>query len=266
MSIEHDTFHEDDDELEDVAGRSIFSAGWFRALLLLTVMAIGVVVALPYLLNWFEPATHPAKVARPAPAPVSPAVPAAPASAPAPKVVVPAPAPPAPAPIVASQLPPAPPQEKARPTSISSVPRATAAPVKSLPPVAPAKSLPPVQVAKAVDTSVRSDHGAVTLPRAQGVKAKSATGGGGVHWVQVGVFKEGRNADSLARQLRDQGFSIQVAQVTRGDGRASDGRVPAGTYHVVRAGSFGDVSAAVAARASLLAKGHPGFLTEGVAR
>ncbi|PWU25445.1 MAG: hypothetical protein C5B48_01305 [Candidatus Rokuibacteriota bacterium] len=210
-------------------------------------------MALPYLLNWFEPASHPAKVARPAPTPDSPAVATAPASPPAPKAVAPAPAP-----IVTSQLPPAPPQEKPRPTSIPSVPRATAAPVKSL---------PPVQVAKAVDASVRSDHAAVALPpRTQGVKAKSAKAGGGPHWVQVGLFKEARNADSLARQLRDQGFSIQIAQVTRGDGRPSDGGVRAGTYHVVRAGSFGDLSAAVAARASLSAKGHPGFLTEGVAR
>src|SRR5713226_3249787 len=45
----------DEDERDDIAQRSIFSAGWFRALLVLTVLAIVVVVSLPYLLNWLEP-------------------------------------------------------------------------------------------------------------------------------------------------------------------------------------------------------------------
>src|SRR5262249_35763995 len=106
MSIEHDTFHEDDDELEDVAGRSIFSAGWFRALLLLTVMAIGVVVALPYLLNWFEPAPPPAHAPRPAPPPFSPAVPCPPGCGAAPEGGCPSPPPPAPRPICRESPPP----------------------------------------------------------------------------------------------------------------------------------------------------------------
>ena len=42
----------EEDEQDEIARRSIFSAGWFRALLVLTVLAIVVVVSLPYLLNW----------------------------------------------------------------------------------------------------------------------------------------------------------------------------------------------------------------------
>ena len=63
MSPERDDFREEDEQ-EEFAPRSIFSAGWFRAVLVLTVLAIVVVISLPYLLNWFEP-THPARVAKP---------------------------------------------------------------------------------------------------------------------------------------------------------------------------------------------------------
>src|SRR5438046_9199295 len=69
----------DEDERDDIAQRSIFSAGWFRALLVLTVLAIVVVVSLPYLLNLLEPTptTGPkpqTQASEPAPAP--PAAPA----------------------------------------------------------------------------------------------------------------------------------------------------------------------------------------------
>src|SRR5262249_40442466 len=49
----------EEDEQDEIARRSIFSAGWFRALLVLTVLAIVVVVSLPYLLNWLEPTPGP---------------------------------------------------------------------------------------------------------------------------------------------------------------------------------------------------------------
>src|SRR5713101_8452734 len=81
---DHDEFLEDDEQ-DEIARRSIFSAGWFRALLVLTVLAIVVVVSLPYLLNWLEPTPPPpartqAKSSAPAPGPVpAPAVPSTPA-------------------------------------------------------------------------------------------------------------------------------------------------------------------------------------------
>src|SRR5262245_42525845 len=50
-----------DDEREDDAQRSIFAVTWFRALLVLTMLAVGVVVALPYFLDWFEPPTQAVK-------------------------------------------------------------------------------------------------------------------------------------------------------------------------------------------------------------
>ena len=81
-----DEFLEDDTQ-DELARRSIFSAGWFRALLVLTVLAIVVVVSLPYLLNWIEPTSAPpartqTKSSGPAPAPAPPAKAEAPAPAP----------------------------------------------------------------------------------------------------------------------------------------------------------------------------------------
>src|SRR3989304_5591180 len=88
----------EDDEQDEIARRSIFSAGWFRALLVLTVLAIVVVVSLPYLLNWLEPTpAPPAKTqARSGGAP-GPAAPP-PRTAPPPGVPAPAPPPPQPPP------------------------------------------------------------------------------------------------------------------------------------------------------------------------
>ena len=64
----------EEDEQDEIARRSIFSAGWFRALLVLTVLAIIVVVSLPYLLNWLEP--NPSPPAKPQAMVSEPAAPA----------------------------------------------------------------------------------------------------------------------------------------------------------------------------------------------
>src|ERR1041385_6095939 len=36
--------------------RSIFSSGWFRAIVVLGALAVGLVVTLPYVLRWMDPA------------------------------------------------------------------------------------------------------------------------------------------------------------------------------------------------------------------
>jgi cell division septation protein DedD len=88
--------------------------------------------------------------------------------------------------------------------------------------------------------------------------------GAGRYWVQVGIFKEEQNAERLVRKLRDEGFSVHLARVRRGEASASS--VPAGAYHVVRAGGFADSARAVAARDALGGKGYSGFVTEGDAK
>jgi cell division septation protein DedD len=84
--------------------------------------------------------------------------------------------------------------------------------------------------------------------------AKAPTGSGSF-WVQVGAFKESRNAEGLAQTLRSEGFPAQVATVTRAE-----------PLHVVRIGGYPDRAKASAARQELQGKGHPGFVTQGPAK
>lgn len=230
MSPEHpedDDFLEDEEQ-EEYGQRSIFATGWFRAVLVLLVLAVIAVIAVPLIGGWFEPTPPPkvvtTKPSEPAPAPL-PSTPAPP-----PKVETPAPAPPP-----AAQMP------SQTPTPTPAPPPATPAPVT--PPVV---SAPPARP----ETPAPSTPGkAAEKPRA----AKPAAAGS--YWVQVGAFKESKNAEGLARKLRSEGFTVQVAKVTRDE-----------PLHVVRVGGYPDRSRAATAREELQGKGHSGFVTHGPAK
>ena len=84
--------------------------------------------------------------------------------------------------------------------------------------------------------------------------------------MQLGVFKESGNAERLAKRVRGQGFSVQVASVTRSDDGLPTRDAPGTTYYLVRAGAFADRARAIAARDDLKARGHAGILSEGVAQ
>ena len=83
------------------------------------------------------------------------------------------------------------------------------------------------------------------------------------YWVQVGLFTDPKNAAGLAEKLRADGFTVEVATVTRA--ATSSGPAP-GTYQIVRAGSYPNEQGAVAARDRLRGKGYDGFLTQGAAK
>jgi cell division septation protein DedD len=244
MNSEHDEYPEE----EDKAARSIFAAGWFRAVLLLTVLAIAVIVALPYLLDWFEPLPPPVKApvraAQNAESPPAPTLAASPA--------VQSAAPPAP------QLPPAaakPAPDKERPPAPTPAPPRVAAPVQALPAQLP-------RVAKASDPTPTLPGPAVAAAKPDSTRAENPGG----YWIQLGLFKERTNADGFAKRLRGQGFSIQVAQVTRGETGAAAIGGGAATFHAVRAGAFQDRSRAIAARDELYRKGFDGFIIESAAK
>src|SRR5438552_72718 len=84
---------DEEDRFEDEGRRSIFSALWFRAILVVVVLGVVAAVAVPYLLEWANPqppqptaASRPGDMASPSAAP-----PAPPASMPsAPSVTAPA--------------------------------------------------------------------------------------------------------------------------------------------------------------------------------
>lgn len=249
MSPERDDYRDEDDR-EEFASRSIFSAGWFRAVLVLTVLAIVVVISLPYLLNWFEPST-PARVAKPAeplkPAPGAPSPPAvAPAPAPAPAAPIAAPpeiksAPPvtpAPKAVAEKAIPPASsePARKAVPEKAPAKPAAEKPVTKAPAEKAPAKTAAERPPAKAAETAPAKTADKPAAPSRAVAKADapsrpaavasakpSAEAASGNYWIQLGAFKEQKNADALAKTLRDAGFPVQVTPIRPGGGGESKG-------------------------------------------
>lgn len=212
MSQEQDDYREDE-ERDEFAPRSVFAAGWFRAVLVLTVLAIVVVISLPYLLNWFEP-PPPARVSKPADTSAPSAAPPATATAPMPTPeapqeakAAPSPAAPPPARKAVAERPPVKPAERAAPTRSSSTPAKSS----DRPPT-------PAKVAKA-ETSTSARPASVAAPKS----AIEPAPAGGKYWVQLGAFKEQQNADALAKTLRDAGFPVQVEPIAReaGGGKAA---------------------------------------------
>src|SRR5215813_6917704 len=333
----------EEDEQDEIARRSIFSAGWFRALLVLTVLAIVVVVSLPYLLNWLEPTPGPparpqAKVSEQAPPPASP-----PPSASAPSEVKPSTPPAAPAP--ATPAPAAPPKTAQAPTPATPPER----PLGTAPP--PAGPAPSSPAAKPEPTT-KPETAKAETPKTAAKRSAPADGGstGGGYWVQVGAFVEERNAEALSKQLKGQNFPVTISRISRGGstpapatssaksapsgaqnqlfitgstadavnaalkGKGTAQAVKGGlavnppydletamslssalkkegfkvvirrakaapaaappsngggggtTYHVVRVGGYPDRAKALQVRSELEAKGHSGFLAQGVAR
>jgi len=225
---EEDEFLEDDEQ-EEYGQRSIFATGWFRAVLVLLVLAVIAVIAVPLIGGWFEP-TPPtrtvSKPSEPAPAPSTPPPAVTPAPPPA---QMPSAGAPAPAPATPTPAPPA-----------ASAPAAPARP-----------EMPASAPGKAAEKAKPTEHVAAATPGKSAARPAAA----GSYWVQVGAFKESRNAEGLARKLRAEGFPVQVARITREE-----------PLHVVRVGGYPDRSKASTAREELQGKGHAGFITRGPAK
>ena len=189
----------DDDYLDDdvtvgrAAPRGVLAAGWLRALLVLVALAVVLVIAVPYVLEWLAPEPRP--VARPSliePPKSETAMTQtqAPLSAPAPTVA------------------PVTPPEAAAKSGAAATPE-------------PAPRAEPVmEAARAAEPTAPPKS--ATPPRAAG-----ATTPGGDYWVQVGLFASSDNAERLAKELRAERFAVEVAQMTRG------GAAPAVSRHEV---------------------------------
>src|SRR5882672_5792379 len=92
---------DEEDRFEDEGRRSIFSALWFRAILVVVVLGVVAAVAVPYLLEWANPqppqptaASRPDGMSSPSAAPPAPPAPSV-TSPPAAEKPEPAPPPPA---------------------------------------------------------------------------------------------------------------------------------------------------------------------------
>jgi len=226
---EQDDFLEDEEQ-EEYGQRSIFATGWFRAVLVLLVLAVVGVIAVPLIGGWFEPTPPPKVISKPS-------EPSAP--------VVPVPSTPPPA----SQMPSTAAPPAAPPPAAAPAP--TPPPAVSSPAPAPARpEMPPASAPKAAEKPKAPERTAAVTPPSKSAPKPAASSGN--YWVQVGAFKESGNAEGLARKLRSEGFSAQITRVTREE-----------PLHVVRVGGFPDRSRAVAAREELQGKGHTGFVTSG---
>ena len=237
-----DDFLEDDvDERDRRSASAIFASGWFRAVLVLGVLAITLVVAVPYVLRWMQPAApkQARQVARPVDLrPSSEASTAAPLGGPAP---VSAPGATGPTPPSASVPlpPPTPPASpSAVPTPASSATSAPATPAAPVPPVGPAappkmaqapvterlvpapsatpdREIAPAKPAAADADTAKIDAHGKTAARHDPTPAKVASAPparGGAFWVQVGAFQHERNAEALARKIRGMKMPVQTTR------------------------------------------------------
>jgi len=231
---EQDDFLEDEEQ-EEYGQRSIFATGWFRAVLVLLVLAVVGVIAVPLIGGWFEPTPPPKVISKPS----------EPSS-----TLVPVPSTPPPATPPVSQIPSAAAPPVAPPPAAAPTPAVQPPPAVSSPAPAPARpEMPPASAPKAAEKTKAPERTAAVTPSKSAAKPAASSGN---YWVQVGAFKESGNAEGLARKLRAEGFSPQVTRVTREE-----------PLHVVRVGGYPDRSRAVAAREELQGKGHPGFVTSG---
>jgi cell division septation protein DedD len=194
----HDDHDYDDERFEDEGRRSIFSALWFRAILVVIVLGVVAAVAVPYVLEIAnQPAPKSAALGKPemtpAPAPVAPPTPPV-ASAPM--------APPAPekSPTVDK------PSTMDRPATSESAPTPMT-PATEKPAPAPKKSESSKSaVASKSPSSTPREQSASNAPRASA--APSPTGPGD-YFVQVGAFKNPDTAKKVAARLREQKYNVE---------------------------------------------------------
>jgi cell division septation protein DedD len=266
----------------DIEERSIFSALWFRAVVVILVVGVVAAMAVPYVLDVVQgPARPPDAVSTAAPSPAEP--PMAGTSAPTP-VVTPEPAPTmAPRPATPSTpVPPAattprpatvagtstagsksttvadPPRAVSKPSmpaasrpaksvvTAASSKSATKRPVEATPAAAPAASTPPAR--------------SVAAAPAPATAAEPTTGeGGGAYSVQVGAFRDREAARRLAAQLRQQGYTVdESVRDEKAEARPTSAAPATDRYHVFVAGpSASELSARLQAR-GLATEAAPG--------
>lgn len=187
----------DDERFEDEGRRSIFSALWFRAILVVIVLGVVAAVAVPYVLELANQ-----------PAPTKTTAINKPESSPPPV------APPAP-PVVSTPSPAAPATEKP-----ADKPASTDKPSMSdAPPAAPMPTPPAEKGAGAPrkaesSKSVAKEQPATASRAPRASAAPSPTGSASGYFVQVGAFKNPDTARKLAVRLREQKYTVEESSAT----------------------------------------------------
>src|SRR5258705_9853486 len=183
----------DDERFEDEGRRSIFSALWFRAILVVIVLGVVAAVAVPYVLELAnQPAARTAALGKPEtmPPPVAPPAPPV-ASVPAPVKLAPPEKPPAAEKSATSERP--------APTPMT--------PATEKPASAAVKKSESSKGVVASRSSAPKEPGAARAPRA--LAPPSPTAASGEDFVQVGAFKNPDTARKLAVRLREQKYNVE---------------------------------------------------------
>ncbi len=224
----------DDDDLDqDDAPRSIFTATWFRIVIVLLGVAVVGAVAVPYVLDVVNP---PATVDERAPTPPQRA-----SSTPAPdKSPAPAASPPA------AEAPKADVKLAAKPEAVAGARKEPAKSKASEPAEKPAAKKTPAPTER---TAAAPRPAAAPAP----ARARAKTTEAGDYFIQVGAFKDQETAKRLAARLRDQNYPVDesVKRVGGGAAEAPRASTPAGPdrYEViVSGGSAADINSKLAAK------------------
>jgi SPOR domain len=218
---EHDLY-------DEAPPRSIFATMWFRALLVLIVLAVVVAVAVPYILDATNPPTKPTIASRPQPTPT-----------PSPPAVTP---PPATSSALSTQA------EKAPDTTLpaagklgsdtatladkpSAATRATAPekPVAEKPALAQSDAKPSDKPSDKKDAKIVAAASDVKPKR---IAARSTTTTASAPrptaitewWVQVGAYREESTARKVAARLREQNYAVEES--VRGGDKPVKASVP----------------------------------------
>jgi cell division septation protein DedD len=189
-----DDLDDDDERFEDDGRRSIFSALWFRAILVVVVLGVVAAVAVPYVLEVAnEPPAKPAIIAKPESSP--------PTSTPAPQ-------PPA---ATAPSPPPSPPPVADKPATSEKPAMERPAPAPTPPSTTekPTTTERPATTAKKSDAAPSPAAKEQTAPRAGTPTNSSAGASSGGYFVQVGAFKSSDLAKRLAARLREAKYTVE---------------------------------------------------------
>jgi cell division septation protein DedD len=188
-----DTEH---DLYDEAPPRSIFATMWFRAVLVLIVLAVVVAVAVPYILDATNPPTKPTIASRPQPGPAPPP----------PAAVTPPPA-------------PAPPSSSALSTQADKAPDAAVAdkPVPSARASAGEKPVPaPTEKSTPTENPKMVAAASEVKPASKRVAARSTVATSPPRpatssewWVQVGAYREESTARKVAARLREQNYTVE---------------------------------------------------------
>ena len=242
MSPDHDSRFssgdEPDEHFEDEdAPRSIFSAAWFRVVLVVLAVAVVGAVAVPYVLDVVNaPSSVPATgtaAAPQSPTPQSPTAQSPTAQSPTPSSMAQPSTSSAPAPASgpAAAAPSSSAPKTATPSEGTSTPPSSAPTVSTpVPEKAPAVAATPKPAAPRA-AAAKKDPAASPGDRPAGARQAPAAKAseGGDYFVQVGAFKEEEAAKRVATRLRDQNYPVEESVRRVGGGGGAPSAAPRST-------------------------------------